>query len=609
MQSNQKIGRNAPCPCGSKKKYKQCCLAIHDHQKTTDNSSKVSITNLLNLALDFQNNGHLQKADAVYQQILNIEPNNADALHLLGMIARKTGKTGLAIELINKAITRKSTATMHYNLGLCLQDQGSQDDAVKCFKNVIMMNPEFAKAYASLGFAMQEQADYESAIDYYRKAINIHANESSTHLNLGTALQEIGDMSAALKHYHLAHKINPYDPVVYNNIGHNLSIQSQIEPALVNFHKALDLKPDYVEAYNNLGAALSWQGKHESAISYFQKAIAIDSDFYKAHWNEAISLLSLGKLQQGWKKYEYRLQLPEQINDNRHFMQPRYCGEDLHDKNILISSEQGLGDEIRFANVLPDIINSAQHCVIECSQKLVPLYSRSFPTAEVIPKSNPAHERARSVDIDFQCPVGSLPQWFRGSIDSFPNHNGYLIANKDRVLFWKDRLETLDNNIKVGICWRSMLQNITRNQHYTKLDQWTHVLNTPGVTFINLQYDNCINELAEVQNSYGIEIHNWDDIDLLNDLDEAAALTTALDLIIAPSTSVAAMAGALGKNTWYLIEAHGMGSLGTQCSPWFPRFRNFNKNYENDWASVLDLIASELAHLRSKNATDNSFKY
>jgi hypothetical protein len=302
-------------------------------------------------------------------------------------------------------------------------------------------------------------------------------------------------------------------------------------------------------------------------------------------------------LQEGWLKHDSRLAQPERIADYRGLpdLRPLYAGEELTGKTLLVWSEQGVGDEIFFAGVLPDVIRAAGHCVIECDARLVPLYARSFPAAEIIPKCTPPHARVQQADIEWQCPIGSLPRFFRPRIESFPQHHGYLVPDPERVAFWKQRFAALGPDPKVGITWRSKHRSTSRDLHYTEIGQWGPILRVPGLTFINLQYDECRAELAEARKEFGIDIHAWEDIDLMNDLDDVAALMKALDVVIAPTTTPAIMAGAVGAPAWMLLTRDiTWKTLGTEGIPMFPDLRPIWRPRNVPWDTVLESVAVKL---------------
>jgi tetratricopeptide (TPR) repeat protein len=596
QMSATKTGRNDPCPCGSGKKYKQCCQRLEE-EGARKPIGGASTANLIGEAITCQRAGHLSQAAAIYQQILQSEPNNPDALHLLGLIAHQNGQLDAAVELISQAISINPSGPMHYNLGLALQTQGRSDAAIDSYLRAIAINPGDAKAHTNLGVLLQAQGNLDDAIKSYRRAISLNPEDAGAHGNLGVALDTQGNTDAAIKSYRRAISLNPDDATSHNSLGNALRDQEQLDDAVASFRKAITLKPDYAEAYNNLGNALRDQGQLDAAIASFHAALALNPDYLEAHWNESLALLMYGQLEEGWIKHEWRLKQKEHIADYRDLLAlwPMYAGENLTGKTILIWAEQGVGDELFFAGVLPDVIRAAGHCVIECDPRLVPLYARSFPTAEIIPKCYPPHPRTRQPDIEWQCPIGSLPRWFRPRIDSFPRHHGYLVPDSQRVAFWKQRFAELGPAPKVGITWRSKHRSTSRDLHYTELRQWGPILTVPGLTFINLQYDECHAELNMARKEFAVEIHAWDDINQMNDLDEVAALMAALDLVIAPTTTPAIMAGATGAPVWmFLTRNISWKTLGTESIPMFPDLRPIWRSRNVTWDSILETVAAEL---------------
>jgi tetratricopeptide (TPR) repeat protein len=597
QMSATKTGRNDPCPCGSGKKYKQCCQRLEEVQGKRKPIGGTSTHSLMGEAIVYQRAGQLPQAATIYQQILQSEPNNPDALHLLGLIAHQNGQLDAAVELISQAISINPSGPKYYNLGLALQTQGRSDAAIDSYRRAIAINPDDAKAHSNLGVLLQAQGNLDDAIKSYRWAISLNPEDAGAHGNLGVALDSQGNTDAAIKSYRRALVLNPDDATSHNNLGNALRDQEQLDDAVASFRKAITLKPDYAKAYNNLGNALQDQGQLDAAIASFHAALALNPDYLEAHWNESLALLMHGQLEEGWIKHDWRLKQKEHIADYRDLpaLWRMYAGEDLTDKTILIWAEQGVGDELFFAGVLPDVIRTAGHCVIECDPRLVPLYARSFPTAEIIPKCYPPHPRTQQSDIEWQCPIGSLPRWFRPRIDSFPRHHGYLAPDPQRVAFWKQRFNELDPSPKVGITWRSKHRSTSRDLHYTELRQWGPILTVPGLTFINLQYDECQAELNMARKEFAVEIHAWDDINQMNDLDDVAALMAALDLVIAPTTTPAIIAGAIGAPAWmFLTRNISWKTLGTESIPMFPDLRPIWRPRNVTWDSILETVAAEL---------------
>ena len=547
--------------------------------------------------MEHQRAGRLPQAAAIYQQILQSEPANPDALHLLGLIAQETGQLDAAVELIRHAADIRPSGPLYYSLAVALHTQGELDAAAENYRKALTLNLDDARAHGNLGALLQAQGKLDAAIESYRRAIALNPEDARAHSNLGIALETQGDTDAAVQNYRRSLALDSNEPRTHNNLGNALRSREQLDEAVDSFRKAIALKPDYAEAHNNLGNALQDQGKLDAALASFHAALALNPDYLEAHWNESLALLAQGRLEEGWAKYEWRLRQKEHIADYRDLpaLRPMYAGEDLTGKTILLWSEQGVGDEIFFAGVLPDVIRAAGHCVIECEPRLVPLYARSFPAAEIIPKCYPPHPRTRQPDIEWQCPIGSLPRFFRPRIDSFPPHHGYLVPDPARVAFWKQRFAALGPGPSAGISWRSKHRSTSRDLHYTELSQWGPILRVPGVKFINLQYDECRAELDAARKEFGVEIHAWDDLDQMKDLDDVAAMMTALDLVISPTTTPSIMAGAVGAPVWMLLTRHiTWKTLGTESIPMFPDLRPIWRPRDVAWGAILETVAVKL---------------
>ena len=226
---------------------------------------------------------------------------------------------------------------------------------------------------------------------------------------------------------------------------------------------------------------------------------------------------------------------------------PQWDGGGLAGCSVLVYAEQGLGDEIMFASCVPDIIAASKHCVIECSPKLESIFRRSFPAATVYamtPSRNlPASVQEKSIGL--QTAMGSLPRFLRRNYAEFPQHHGYLQADRERVLFWRDRLSRLGPGLKVGISWQGGTLKTRRQVRSLPLPQWLPILRTPAIRFVNLQYTDCSTDLAELEAAAGISISDWQEV--RDDYEHAAALVSALDLVISVCTAVIHLAGALGS--------------------------------------------------------------
>ena len=288
----KKPGRNDPCHCGSGKKYKQCCGRI---ASTSAGSGQWSVPRAMQVALEYHQAGRLPEAEALYRQILQVEPNHSDALHYLGVIATQGGKHEIAVELIYKAISANSSNPIYYNnLGLALREQGKLDEAIASFLKALSLKPDFADAHNNLGNALLQQGKLDQAVASFCRALSFKPDVAVTHSNLGAALNAQGKLDEAVAHYRKALSLKPGDAVAHYNLGNVLNVQDKLDEAIACFRQALSFKPDFADAHNNLGNALLQQGKLDQAVASFCRALSFKPDVAVTHSN-----LGNARLQQG----------------------------------------------------------------------------------------------------------------------------------------------------------------------------------------------------------------------------------------------------------------------------------------------------------------------
>ncbi|HLP66485.1 MAG TPA: glycosyltransferase, partial [Rhizobium sp.] len=346
------------------------------------------------------------------------------------------------------------------------------------------------------------------------------------------------------------------------------------------------------------GLLLQDMGRFDEAEVAYRRSLALDPSIeQRAQYNLGLACLCGGKLAEGWAHHELRFVRSDGAA-KRSFPHPAWQGEPLAGKSLLIWGEQGIGDELLFASLFGETIERADSCVIECAAKLVPLFSRSFPGAQVVAASNPPHP-ATLQSFDFQSSAGGLARWLRPTLDSFPDRAGYLVPDPDRVAYWRERLDQLGPGLKVGFCWRSSLLAGTRKLHCTTIDLWGPIFAVPGIHFVNLQYDNCADELDDARRRFGVPLHVFPEVDLFNDLDEAAALTRALDLVVSAPTAASFLAAALGVPTWMMNYATAWQTLGTPHLPWFPSMRYYKRLWNQPWEEIIDRVAHDLRESQS----------
>ena len=278
-------------------------------------SKKASLHNALQIALEHYQAGRLSQAEAIYQQILQAEPNHPNALHYCGMIAYQLGKSKVAVELISKAINANPSSSMYCNLGIALLAQGDLDAAIKSYRNALLLKPDYADAYNGLGNAFKEQGKLDEAVTSYRKALLLKPDYAEVHTNLGIALQAQGNLDAAVNSHHKALLFKPGSAEAHFNMGNALKEQRKLDEAAASYRKALLLKPDYIKAYFNLGITLRNYGKLDDAVASFRGALSLKPDFAEAYNGLGSTLQDQGKVDEAIASYRKALSVKPDFAD------------------------------------------------------------------------------------------------------------------------------------------------------------------------------------------------------------------------------------------------------------------------------------------------------
>ena len=593
--------------------------------------NQVDVERDLQRAIGFHQTGKLQQAELICQQILQIHPQHFTALHLLGVIAYQVENFEIAVDLIQQAVkVDPNQSSCFFSLGLTLKKQGRLGEAINAYYKVLEIEPKNADAYNNLGNILGLSGQLEEAVDTYRKALEINPDDIRTYNNLSVVFQKQGKLAEAIDTYYKILEIDPTDVGVcrslgmllteqgkleeaieayykvleidstdariYNNLGILLKEQGKFKEAIDAYCKALEIFPGYADAYNNLGNVLQLQGNFEDAAVVYKKALEINSQFSEAHKNLGMLLLLTGELEHGWEKYEWRWKCHDFPSENRNFPQPLWDGTGLSDKSVLVWTEQGVGDEIMFANMLDTLSWMADEIITECEERLVPLFQRSFPKIQFVSREQKPNPILLDKDIDYQVPIGSLAQWLRKNESQFPKKGSYLSASSEKVSQLRDKYKRLtDDRFLVGISWKSINHGIEKEKS-TILENWTPILSQPDCFFVNLQYGDIKQEIGEYYSSTGILIYTDQEINPLTNLDDFAAQISALDLVISISNTTVHMSGALGKKVWTLLPyvPDWRWMLKREDTPWYPTMKLFRQSQMNDWRDVFQRVSLAL---------------
>ncbi len=409
---------------------------------------------------------------------------------------------------------------------------------------------------------------------------------------LGVSLAQTGLIDEAIKYFNKAILLKPNFADAYSNLGSSLEKKGKPEEAINAFQKALKLKPDHANSYFNLGNIFKDQDKLDKAINFYKKAIFYKPNYAEAHHNLSIALLNSGKLKEGFDENEWRWKTPKFLSQQRCFKKPLWDGkQSLAGKKILVWCEQGIGDTIMWSSTLSLLNSLSGQIILECQEKILPLLKRSFPNIKIKPE-NRDFDLERN-DFDYHLPMGDLFKHFISYIPKNINKNAFLVSDIDRVNFWKGKLESLGDGPYIGLSWKSGDMSSSRFQNYANVSELSPIFNVPEITFINLQYKDFIDDLIKVENEFGVKIHNFDDLDHFNNIDDVAALSTCLDMVVSTQGVVPIISAAVGTST-KLASWKQSPWNNVLHKPVGPLVDKFERNTGEPWEKVFNLIAYDI---------------
>ena len=536
--------------------------------------------------------GSLEDAKKGYRKVLRKESNHFDALHMLGTLLAQRGEPAEGAVLLKKAYRlRKNDPYLLNNLALALEgiDEESYKESEGYYREAIKINSEYSDAWSKLGGVLGKQKCYQDAVDALSKAVVLDPESAIKYYNLGLMQIKVDDFVSAEKSFLEAIKYKADFAEAFNDLATVYkAMENREEDAEVYVRQAIKLRPDFFDAWNNLGAILQQQwDRDEEALTAYDKALELNPEHPLIPWNKCFIYLQHGNLIEGWPYFEYRWSAFGVVPSKFPWKEWR-GGESLEGKKILVYGEQGVGDELLFSTCIPDVIKQAEHCVIACFPKLAPIFERSFPEATIIGAERDDYGWVSEVgELDYQVPMGTLAPIFRSDISLFPEAEHHLQHDTRRGEKWSERVRALGDGLKVGLCWRSSLVSGTRYKGYAEIQHLAPLFSILGVQWVNLQYDDCDEELRYAKEQLGAVIHHFSEIDMYDDLDETASLISALDLVLSPGTAVDQLAASIGVPSIIMLNWGGWVSLGSEYNPWFPMIRYVGETDQHKYGETV----------------------
>jgi tetratricopeptide (TPR) repeat protein len=571
-----------------------------------------------NLGLVYQGMGQYKEAEKSYRKALAIKPDFAETHHNLGIVLHMQQRVKDAEASFRRAVTLKPKyAEAWINFGNFMHATQRYQEAEQCFEKAIVLNPDFHGVYYNLAHCLRDQGKHEAAIAAYRTLLAHQPGHVDALFFLAATQSEQGDHDGAAATYRALLTHDTKHVFAWNNLGNELTKSEQLSDAESAYRSCLTVQPDYAQAHYNLGNLLADQGrdaeaqacyreairlqpehveaccalglsfkaqhKLDDAADCFRQAIRLRPDASDAHLNLAMTLLLAGNLQEGWQEYEWRLAHHPELS--RDFRYPVWQSEDLRGKTILVWGERGFGDEIQFARYLPALKALGARVVFECREELHDLFAQAAVCDRLIIRQI---RQDIGEKVDYQIPLLSLPARLNATEKVDDCAPAYLSADPIMATQWQVRLQN-DHAYRVGLVWAGNPQHKNDRNRSASLPLYAPLASVSGCSLYSLQKGSDAAATVQLKiHDYSAELHTFSD---------TAALISNLDLVICVDTSVAHLAGALGKQVWLLLPFDPdwrWGLRGTQTA-WYPDMTLFRQPTPGDWPALIDQVKSALA--------------
>ena len=486
-----------------------------------------------------------------------------------GLVLSAKGQHALAIERYEQALARSpNDARVLFALGNTARALGMAAPAEMFFRRVLAQDPSRLEAIINLANLLRAQGNFPAAEALLMPALARDTDAAEVWLTLGSVYRETGDAGRAREHY----------------------------------REALARKPDYPQALNNLADLLADDGEVEEALALYDRALRGEKDNPQARLNRAVLHLLRGNLKEGWRDYAARLKLSGKVPVPDHKL-PRWTGDGLKRQRLLVTAEQGVGDQVMFASMIPDLANRAAReggsIILECETRLTSLFARSFSSVTVRPWDSETRggvptTRYGWLKLDGGATrfteMGTLPGYMRPTIETFPAPNAYLIPNREEVAHWRTSF-----GAAIGICWRSGRTGGHRALQYAPLETWAAFLRDWPGTVVSVQYDATSAEIATLETMSGRKIVVPEGIDQKNELDRACALFSALGAVISAPTAVSWLSAAAGVPTYKVLYDTSWTSFGETHEPFAPGCICVMPKYRGDWVDCFAQVRAALS--------------
>jgi tetratricopeptide (TPR) repeat protein len=496
-----------------------------------------------------------------------------------------------------------------YREGLRLSGLGRHMQAIEQFERALVRTPNDARVLFALGNTARALGLAKPAEEFFRRVLALEPERLEAIVNLANLLRANGNPQGAEAILTPALVRAPDSAELLLTLGSAWREMDERGRAETHYRQALALKPDYSAALGNLADLLADRGEIGEALTLYDRALKRDPDNAQARLNRAVLHLLKGNLSDGWRDYTARLKISGKVPEPDHKL-PRWAGTALKRTRLLVSAEQGVGDQLMFASLIPELSARARQeggsVIVECEPRLVALFARSF--ADVTVKSCELEAKGATVHARYgwlkaagganaAIEMGSLPRILRRDIGAFPNPHSYLIPDEAEKSHWRAIFAALGHGPSIGICWRSGKTGGGRSLQYAPMGAWAQFLRELPGQLVCAQYDATADEIAALEEMSGRGIFTPPGIDQKQELDHACAMLSSLDAVVSAPTAVSWLSAGAGVPTCKILYDTSWTSFGQVHEPFAPACLCAMPDRPGNWDDAFGKVASAIRAL------------
>lgn len=594
-------------------------------------NSKIVLNNYGNFLLE---NGYYTKAKEYFYKLYNLNPDNAQVLANLGKCSYQLNQYDESLNYFKKSLAiEKNNVDTTLTIGIILQRKNFYEDSINYFNKVLKFNEKnyfawffkgnsylylrnfveakksflksiasnikYKDSYIALYSLYKSERKYDEAIDILEKALNHVEDIESIYVNLSSIYNEKNDQSLIdpfnyAKEYAMkALTINPNNFYALNNLGLSYFKENKNELAISTFQKLIKVKSNFIDGHKNLGVVYNHIGDYINSEKCFRNAINIDP-----HDNFNYFVLSecqffQNNFSDGFKNFEYRF---KEMEGQPFVTKPNFSlpdwSPDLGYKKILIWGEQGVGDQILFSTIVPELLNLFEKVTLLIDERLCQAYKDSYKNMEILPLNKSINQAS----YDYQISIGSLGKFFRKSISDFKSLNPLLKVNNQRF--------SKPSKIRCAFSWKSKGAPKSRLKSL-ELEMLSQIFEIEDIEFYNIQYSDEKNEIEKINKKLSNKIKYVDGLDTYNDIYGLMQFLDTCDFVFSTSNSNVHFSGALGKTT-YLLLPKAIGKMWywendfENKNLWYPSITKFYQKEQGDWRDPISELQNSLVGHISK---------